>query len=123
VRRKKIFSLKMLLYCSFEDGCLCYRFEKIQIDSEKPRIGVFIDSQAPLRWPNKYWEGVGKRTHLPFNQFKFYPISVIPNSSYILFFFIYSYVHTMFGPFLPPSPCPLPLPLYLLTSRQKLFWP
>jgi hypothetical protein len=41
-----------------------------------------------------------------------------------LFFFFYSYVHTMFGSFLPPSPAPsltshpLPLPLYSLTIRN-----
>jgi hypothetical protein len=26
------------------------------------------------------------------------------------FFLVYSYVHTLFGPFLPPAPPPLPLP-------------
>jgi hypothetical protein len=30
-------------------------------------------------------------------------------NSFLLF--IYSYVHTLFGPFLPPTLCPLPLPL------------
>jgi hypothetical protein len=37
-----------------------------------------------------------------------------------LFFslFIYSYVHTLFGPFLPPDICPLPLaPLPSLPGR------
>jgi hypothetical protein len=28
----------------------------------------------------------------------------------LLFFLVYSYVHTMFGSFLPPSPCSLPYP-------------
>jgi hypothetical protein len=41
--------------------------------------------------------------------------------------FFYSYVHTKFGSFLPPSPLPLPfpyllpLPPYLLTTSQKQF--
>jgi hypothetical protein len=43
--------------------------------------------------------------------------------TFIFYFFIYSYVHTLFGPFLPPSPCPLPLRSTLLTSRQNLFCP
>jgi hypothetical protein len=44
----------------------------------------------------------------------------------IVFFyclFIYSYVHTLFGPFLSPAPCPLPLLHTLLPSRQNLFCP
>jgi hypothetical protein len=43
-------------------------------------------------------------------------ISMLPYSSFFLFCFIYlffiliySYVHTLFGPFLPPAPQPLPL--------------
>jgi hypothetical protein len=43
--------------------------------------------------------------------------------TFIFYFFIYSHVHTLFGPFLPPSPCPLPLRSTLLTSRQNLFCP
>jgi hypothetical protein len=46
------------------------------------------------------------------------------------FFFFYSYVHTMFGSFLPPSLRPLHSPLALilppatsLTTRQKLCYP
>jgi hypothetical protein len=44
-------------------------------------------------------------------------------------FSFYSYVHTMFGSFLPLSPRPLlfplppPCPLYPLATRQKLFYP
>jgi hypothetical protein len=37
--------------------------------------------------------------------------------------FIYSYVHTLFGPFLSPTPCLLPLPYTPLTCRQNLFCP
>jgi hypothetical protein len=33
------------------------------------------------------------------------------------FYFFYSYVHTIFGSFLPPSPHPLSLPPHPLTSR------
>jgi hypothetical protein len=42
-----------------------------------------------------------------------------------LFFslFIYSYVCTLFGSFLPPAPCPLPLPPTPLASRKNLFCP
>jgi hypothetical protein len=48
-------------------------------------------------------------------------------SSFFNFYllFIYSYVHTLFGSFLPPAPCPLP-PLFTpppLTSRHNLFCP
>jgi hypothetical protein len=32
-------------------------------------------------------------------------------------------VHTMFGSFLPPSPCPFSLPLQPLATRKKLFCP
>jgi hypothetical protein len=43
---------------------------------------------------------------------------------FILFLlFIYSYVHTLFGSFLPPAHCPLPLFPPPLTSRQNLFCP
>jgi hypothetical protein len=42
-----------------------------------------------------------------------------PNFFPFLFLFIYSYVHTLFEPCLPPAPCLLPLPA--LTSRQNLF--
>jgi hypothetical protein len=44
---------------------------------------------------------------------------------FILFLF-YSYVHTMFGSFPPPSPRPLPympLPPFPLATQQKLFCP
>jgi hypothetical protein len=27
----------------------------------------------------------------------------------LVYLFIYSYVHTLFGPYLLPAPCPLPL--------------
>jgi hypothetical protein len=49
-------------------------------------------------------------------------------TSLTIIFFIYSYVHTMFGSFLPPFPSlslyprPLLLPSYPLASRQKLFY-
>jgi hypothetical protein len=45
------------------------------------------------------------------------------------FFFFYSYMHTMFGSFLPPSPCPLPYPStpfpspHPLATQQKLSCP
>jgi hypothetical protein len=38
------------------------------------------------------------------------------------FFLLYSYVHIIFGSFLPPSPCPPPpLPPQPLATKQKLF--
>jgi hypothetical protein len=46
--------------------------------------------------------------------------------NFIGYFFsllIYSYVHTLFGPFLPPSPSPILSPPTLLTSRQNLLCP
>jgi hypothetical protein len=58
------------------------------------------------------------------HSFGFIPRSGIPRSygrsmfSFFFlensFFFFYSYVHTMFGSFLPPSPCPFPYPHPLL---------
>jgi hypothetical protein len=43
-----------------------------------------------------------------------------------LFLLVYSYVHTLFGPFLPATPLP-PVPSFSLsspfTSRQNLFCP
>jgi hypothetical protein len=49
-------------------------------------------------------------------------LEVFPNKIKLYFFslFIYSDVHTLFGPFLPPAPFPLPLPPTPLASRQKL---
>jgi hypothetical protein len=52
------------------------------------------------------------------------------SSSIFLKFLFYSYVHTMFGSFLPPSPTPSltppPAPFlfpHSLNTRQKLFYP
>jgi hypothetical protein len=42
---------------------------------------------------------------------------------FLVYLFIYSYMHTLFGPSLPLSPYPLPLPPTHLTSRQNLFCP
>jgi hypothetical protein len=39
------------------------------------------------------------------------------------FIFVYSYVHTLFGSFFPPTFHLLPLPSTLLASRQNLFCP
>jgi hypothetical protein len=44
-------------------------------------------------------------------------------TKYFFCLFIYSYVHTLLGSFLPPAPCPFPLPPIPLTSLRNLFCP
>jgi hypothetical protein len=46
-------------------------------------------------------------------QYKFYIL--------ILYFFLYSYVHTLFGPFLPPAPYPVPDPSLSPTILYFIF--
>jgi hypothetical protein len=63
---------------------------------------------------------IHRRSHPQFSVQILFPYNT--NSSFLLF--IYSYVHTLFGPFLPhPIPCRLPVPLTPLASRQNLFCP
>jgi hypothetical protein len=50
----------------------------------------------------------------------FLPFSLVSSFFYL---FIYSYVHTLFGPFLSLPPHFLPLPCTPLASRQNLFCP
>jgi hypothetical protein len=52
------------------------------------------------------------------------PNKMSTSSTEIFFFFlIYSYVLTLFGPFLPPTPSSLPLLPPFLAFRQNLFCP
>jgi hypothetical protein len=50
-------------------------------------------------------------------------LMVICQKFFFLSLFIYSYVHTLFGSFLPFPSSPLPLPPIPLASRQNLFCP